>query len=90
MNRLIKNVLEYTNGKDEELFEEIIKELNQTLNKHIFKIAKEYQEDLKQEYLFEIYKVLFRFKPEKELLSSKATLMEVKNKYCLVLKNYFM
>lgn len=83
MNTLIKKVLEYQQKNDEFLFEEIINELDKLINIQCTKIVKYYKEDLKQELLFEIFKEIPYYEPEKELIKDNLEFNEI----IIILKN---
>lgn len=77
MNTLIKKVLEYQQTNDEFLFEDIIYELDKLINIQCSKIVRYYKEDLKQELLFEIFKEISYYEPEKELIKDNLEFNEV-------------
>ncbi len=62
MNTLIKNVVLFNQIKDDEIFEQIIYDLKNVINKHLNKVERQYQDDLKQEILIKIYEIIKKFK----------------------------
>lgn len=62
MNKLIKNIIKYQESKEEYLFNNIIKDINYIIKKHLNKVDSNYKEDIYQEILMSIYKVINKFK----------------------------
>ena len=62
MNKLIKNIIKYQQTKENDTFNKIIKDINYIINKHLKKLEKNNKEDLKQEILMSIFKVVNNFK----------------------------
>lgn len=62
MNKLIKSIIKYQQTKDDDTFNKIIKDINYIINKNLKKLDKEYKDDLKQEILMSIFKVVNNFK----------------------------
>ena len=62
MNKLIKNIIKYQQTKDNDTFNKIIKDINYIINKNLKKIEKKHKDDLKQEILMSIFKVVNNFK----------------------------
>lgn len=62
MNKLIKNIIKYQQTKDNDTFNKIIKDINYIINKHLKKLEKNNKDDLKQEILMSIFKVVNNFK----------------------------
>lgn len=62
MNKLIKNIIKYQQTKENDTFNKIIKDINYIINKNLKKLDKEYKDDLKQEILMSIFKVVNNFK----------------------------
>lgn len=62
MNKLIKNIIRYQQTKKNDTFNKIIKDINYIINKNLKKLDKEYKDDLKQEILMSIFKVVNNFK----------------------------
>ena len=83
MNKLIKKVLEFKKTNDEVIFEEIIHDLDKVKNYQCSKMVKFYNEDLRQELLFEIYKTIPKYEPLKKLTLKN----EETSKIYLIYKN---
>ena len=66
------------------VFEDIINELDKLINIQCSKIVKYHKEDLKQELLFEIFKEIPYYKPEKELIKDNLEFNEI----IIILKNF--
>ncbi len=62
MNTLIKNVVLFNQTKDDEIFDQIIYDLKNIITKHLNKVERQYQDDLKQEILITIYEIIKKFK----------------------------
>lgn len=62
MNKLIKNIIKYQQTKENDTFNKIIKDINYIINKNLKNLDKEYKDDLKQEILMSIFKVVNNFK----------------------------
>ena len=62
MNKLIKSIIKYQQTKENDTFNKIIKDINYIINKNLKKLDKEYKDDLKQEILMSIFKVVNNFK----------------------------
>lgn len=62
MNKLIKNIIKYQQTKENDTFNKIIKDINYIINKHLKKLEKNNKDDLKQEILMSIFKVVNNFK----------------------------
>ena len=48
MNKLIKNIIKYQESKEEYLFNNIIKDINYIIKKHLNKVDSNYKEDIYQ------------------------------------------
>ena len=62
MNKLIKNIIKYQQTKENDTFNKIIKDINYIINKHLKNLEKNNKDDLKQEILMSIFKVVKNFK----------------------------
>lgn len=62
MNYIIKLVVEYQATESEYIFELLIIELKNLINYYIRKISKFYREDLYQELIYRLYRVIKKFK----------------------------
>ena len=62
MNKLIKNIIKYQQTKENDTFNKIIKDINNIINKHLKNLEKNNKDDLKQEILMSIFKVVNNFK----------------------------
>lgn len=71
MNQLIKYVEEYQTSKEDYLFEKIVKETEKILYSHLQKVSKSYKEDVYQEMLMGLYRLLQTFEIRKNEEDSK-------------------
>lgn len=89
MNTLIKKVLEYQKNQSDLVFQEIVIIMTPLINAQVSKINRIYTQDLKQELLLTIYKVLLKFKLDKELISKNLKLIEIKSIYDTVISHKY-
>ncbi|MEI3527379.1 MAG: hypothetical protein V8R15_04955 [Bacilli bacterium] len=61
MNQLIKWIQEYQNTKEDYLFEIIVKKVEKIIYSHLQKISKQYKDDVYQEMLMGLYRLLQTF-----------------------------
>lgn len=62
MNQLIKWIQEYQNSKEDYLFEMIVKKVEKIIYSHLRKVSKQYKDDVYQEMLMGLYRLLQTFK----------------------------
>ncbi len=84
MNELVKKVIEFQNEYSEILFEDIIKDLDDTIKYQCLKSVPDYQEDVYQEILYAIFKGLSNFKIVENIKTSN---QEIKEKFKEISKN---
>ena len=61
MNQLIKWIQEYQNSKEDYLFEIIVKKVEKIIYSHLQKVSKQYKDDVYQEMLIGLYRLLQTF-----------------------------
>lgn len=68
MNKIIKLVIKYQETNEDEIFQEIIDNLNTLIKKHLNKVEKQNTEDLRQDIIIKIYSIIKSFKINKSLI----------------------
>ena len=61
MNQLIKWIQKYQNTKEDYLFEMIVKKVEKIIYSHLQKVSKQYKDDVYQEMLIGLYRLLQTF-----------------------------